>query len=452
MTFSTSTGTKIQPKKLLLDLLKVGIKEVKPKNILPEFLRLENNLLTIMSKKPVTYRNINNIIPICIGKASVEMAQSFNKIFKCTKINICKGIIVVNEENFDKVEGFKSFKSTHPLPSSKGIDCAKYIINYLKKTTKSDLVLLMLSGGGSALLPFPVKSVSLRDKIRVNKLLLESGANIDEINAVRKHLSKIKGGNFVKYCNPSKVHSLILSDVIGDNLSSISSGLTVADPTTFSDVQNILQKYRIWESMPENVKNYILLGKKNKYLETPKKNNPILKLSKQTIIGSNTKSVEAIKAYCDRKNIDAKIWKKNLTGDVKKVSEKFAKYIAKNTNKKKPYVILAGGETTVKLNGDGKGGRNQELSIHFSIFAKKLFPNINYTFLSAGTDGRDGPTDAAGGIVDNKIFKKFLKYGININKEILNNNSYPVLKKTNSLIILDGTNTNVADLQIVAIW
>ena len=184
-------------------------------------------------------------------------------------------------------KGFKCFSSGHPIPNTNGLKAAKFIKNTLKNLDKDDLVLMLISGGGSALLPFPVNEISLKDKILTNKLLLSSGANIKEINSVRKHLSQVKGGNLVKICYPAKIHGLILSDVIGDDLGSISSGMTTFDETNFSDVLSILKKYKLWRKIPIKVKNFISKGLNDINLETPKKNNKIFKETTNTLIGSN---------------------------------------------------------------------------------------------------------------------------------------------------------------------
>ena len=437
--------------KILLSLFLKGVSIVKPNKILKDYVKVKNKDLIISdNKRNVSYKNPKKIFPICIGKASTETAESLNNIFENKKIKLSKGIVVVNQENYKKIKNFKSFISSHPLPNQKGIEASKSIIEYLKKTDENDLILVFISGGGSSLLPLPSDGLSLKNKIDINKKLLESGANIDEINCVRKHLSKIKGGNFLKFCYPSKVHSLILSDVVGDDLSSISSGLTVPDPSTFVDAKNILIKYGLWKKIPKKISNHLLGGINSDKLETPKTGNKIFEKSKNTLIGSNFKSLDEIKRRCIDKKLMAKIWKKNIEGDVKNVAFNFIKDL-KILKYKVPIVLISGGETTVKISGDGLGGRNQEFALHFINFAYQYLPSLKFALLSAGTDGRDGPTDAAGAIVNHNSFNEIKKKGVNLNEELLNNNSYNVLKLINSLVIINGTNTNVADIQLLTI-
>ncbi len=436
----------------LLEIFKHGVSSVQPNNILDNFIKVKSKKIIVTEgSKQKIYSKINRVFPICIGKASVDMAKKIKKIFKVSNFKIEKGILIVNKENFSKVKGFKCFSSGHPIPNRNGLDASIFLENYLGKLEKNDLVLIFISGGGSALAPYPVDGISLEEKIIINKILLESGANIKEINIVRKHLSKLKGGNLVKICNPAYVHSFILSDVIGDDLSSIASGMTTYDNSTFRDVKKILNKYKIWTKIPKNIKNHINNGEKKKELETPEKNNQIFRKTNNTLIGSNNLCLNNMKNLCKKYNINSKIWFKNIDGDVKKISKKFSNNI-KKIKYKTPVLLISGGETTVKVNGKGKGGRNQEFALYFAIEMKKINPSKSFIILSAGTDGRDGPTNAAGGILNQGSLEKIKKKKVNLEKELLNNNSYQVLKKINSLVIIDGTNTNVADVQLIYLF
>ena len=436
----------------LLEIFKHGVSSVQPNNILDNFIKVKSKKIIVTEgSKQKIYSKINRVFPVCIGKASVDMAKKIKKIFKDSNFQIEKGILIVNKENFSKVKGFKCFSSGHPIPNRNGLDASIFLENYLCKLEKNDLVLIFISGGGSALAPYPVDGISLEEKIIINKILLESGANIKEINIVRKHLSKLKGGNLVKICNPAYVHSFILSDVIGDDLSSIASGMTTYDNSTFRDVKKILNKYKIWTKIPKNIKNHINNGEKKKELETPEKNNKIFRKTNNTLIGSNNLCLNNMKNLCKKYNINSKIWFKNIDGDVKKISKKFSNNI-KKIKYKTPVLLISGGETTVKVNGKGKGGRNQEFALYFAIEMKKINPSKSFIILSAGTDGRDGPTDAAGGILNEGSLEKIKNKKVNLKKELLNNNSYQVLKKINSLVIIDGTNTNVADVQLIYLF
>ena len=436
---------------LLLDIFYHGIKNIRPNKILKKFISINNKDIVVKTNKKIfRYDNIEKIYILCIGKASTDMAKSVKEILKKLKKKIVKGIIVVNEENFANVTGFTSFISGHPIPNKEGKKAADFVINYLKGTTSNDLILIFISGGGSALFNSPIKEITLKDKISVNKLLIESGADIKEINTVRKHLSSVKGGNLIRFCYPAKVHTFILSDVIGDDLSSIASGMTVPDNTYFADVEKVLKNYRIWSKIPINVKRFIIRGLNNKDMETPKKGDPIFKNVENTLIGSNSIYLNLLKEFCDKKRINSVIWKKNQEGNVKTLAKKFVDELSKKKIKK-PVIFFSGGESTVKVSGKGIGGRNQEFALHFitEIYKKEL--DLKFTLLSLGTDGKDGPTDAAGAIVDQNTYGLLKKSKIDFLSELDNNNSYKILKKIGCLVVMNGTNTNVADVQMIAL-
>ena len=436
---------------LLMSLFNHGISNVQPRNILKKFIKVYKTKIIVSSNSySKTYNNFKNILPICVGKASVDMANTALSLLKNFENKISEGVIVVNRENFKKVKGFKCFSSGHPVPDKNGLLASLHIEKKLHSLSEKDLVLFFLSGGGSALLPYPSTNITIDQKVILNRKLLSSGADIKEINTVRKHLSKIKGGNLLKMSFPAKVHSFILSDVIGDDLSSISSGPTVPDETSFNDVKKILRKYNLWNDIHKSIKAHIELGILDKSLETPDKTNKVFLNVENTLIGSNNLCLKSIDSLCKKKDINSKIWKTNIEGDVQIIANNFVRDLKKK-NYKKPIILISGGESTVKIKGKGKGGRNQEFALHFIKNIRKSLSNLKFTLLSAGTDGRDGPTNAAGAIVNDKSLDLIENKNINLNKELENNNSYQVLKKINSLVIINGTNTNVADIQLLMI-
>ncbi len=436
---------------LLLGLFNHGVSNVQPRNILKNFIKVDKTKIIVSNNSySKTYNNFKKILPICVGKASVDMGNTALSLLKNFENEISEGVIVVNKENFKKVKGFKCFSSGHPVPNENGLLASLHIEKKLHSLSEKDLVLFFLSGGGSALLPYPSENIRLEQKVNLNRKLLNSGADIKEINTVRKHLSRIKGGNFLKMSFPAKVHSFILSDVIGDDLSSISSGPTVPDETSFNDVKRILRKYNLWNDIHKSVKAHIELGILDKSLETPDKTNTVFLNVENTLIGSNNLCLKSIDSLCKQKDINSKIWKTNIEGDVQVIANNFIRDLKKK-NCKKPIILISGGESTVKIKGKGKGGRNQEFALHFIKNIRKSLSNLKFTLLSAGTDGRDGPTNAAGAIVNDKSLDLIENKNINLNKELENNNSYQVLKKINSLVIINGTNTNVADIQLLMI-
>lgn len=436
---------------LLMSLFDHGVSNVQPRNILKNFIKAYKTKIIVSNNSySKTYNNFKNILPICVGKASVDMGNTALSLLKNFENEISEGVIVVNKENFKKVKGFKCFSSGHPVPDKNGLLASLHIEKKLHSLSEKDLVLFFLSGGGSALLPYPSADIKIEQKVSLNRKLLNSGADIKEINTVRKHLSKIKGGNFLKMSFPAKVHSFILSDVIGDDLSSISSGPTVPDETSFNDVKKILRKYNLWNDIHKSIKAHIELGIFDKSLETPDKTNKVFLNVENTLIGSNNLCLKSIDSLCTKKDINSKIWKTNIEGDVQVIAENFVRDLKKKRYKK-PIILISGGESTVKIKGKGKGGRNQEFALHFIKNIRKSLSDLKFTLLSAGTDGRDGPTNAAGAIVNDKSLDLIESKNINLNKELENNNSYNVLKKINSLVIINGTNTNVADIQLLMI-
>ena len=436
---------------LLMSLFNHGVSNVQPRNILKNFIKAyKTKIIVSYNNYSKTYNNFKNILPICVGKASVDMGNTALSLLKNFENEISEGVIVVNKENFKRVKGFKCFSSGHPVPDKNGLLASLHIEKKLHSLSEKDLVLFFLSGGGSALLPYPSANIKIEQKVSLNRKLLNSGADIKEINTVRKHLSKIKGGNLLKMSFPAKVHSFILSDVIGDDLSSISSGPTVPDETSFNDVKKILRKYNLWNDIDKSIKAHIELGIYDKSLETPDKTNKVFLNVENTLIGSNNLCLKSIDSLCKEKDINSKIWKTNIEGDVQVIAKNFVRDLKKK-NYKKPIILISGGESTVKIKGKGKGGRNQEFALHFIKNIRKSLSNLKFTLLSAGTDGRDGPTNAAGAIVNDKSLDLIENKKINLNKELENNNSYQVLKKINSLVIINGTNTNVADIQLLMI-
>ena len=436
---------------LLMSLFNHGISNVQPRNILKKFIKVYKTKIIVSSNSySKTYNNFKNILPICVGKASVDMGNTALSLLRNFENKISEGVIVVNRENFKKVKGFKCFSSGHPIPDKNGLLASLHIEKKLHSLSEKDLVLFFLSGGGSALLPYPSTNITIDQKVSLNRKLLSSGADIKEVNTVRKHLSKIKGGNLLKMSFPAKVHSFILSDVIGDDLSSISSGPTVPDETSFNDVKKILRKYNLWNDIHKSIKAHIELGILDKSLETPDKTNKVFLNVENTLIGSNNLCLKSIDSLCKKKYINSRIWKTNIEGDVQVIAKNFVRDLKKK-NYKKPIILISGGESTVKIKGKGKGGRNQEFALHFIKNIRKSLSNLKFTLLSAGTDGRDGPTNAAGAIVNDKSLELIENKKINLNKELENNNSYQVLKKINSLVIINGTNTNVADIQLLMI-
>jgi len=387
---------------------------------------------------------------IAFGKAACAMAQAAQEIIPAGML-AGRGIAVTNYENVTSVDNVDVIGASHPLPDEAGLNAAKTIADHVHNAKENELVLVLVSGGGSALIPYPAGQITLQEKIATTDLLLACGATINQINCVRKHLSLLKGGGLARMAMPADLHALILSDVLGDDLSSIASGPTVADGTTYADAIEILKAKGIWDQVPVSVRQHLEQGKLGHIAETPKPGDDIFKNTRHTLVGSNTISVNAMLEAARKLGYETELYSEHLSGEARTVGTTLVAQCIERRLKNKPIALLAGGETTVTLKGNGRGGRNQEMALAFALAAEQRGLTGNWTFLSGGTDGRDGPTDAAGGIVDNSSIKRMTQAGINPLQLLENNDSYTALKESDDLVNTGATGTNVADLQILLI-
>jgi glycerate 2-kinase len=385
---------------------------------------------------------------IAFGKAACAMAGAVEEILP-EPLWAGRGIAVTNYENVAALNRSDVFGAGHPLPDAAGLDAARRITEKAGRAKAGELVLTLVSGGGSALIPCPVESVSLTDKCEVTGLLLASGATINEINCVRKHLSQLKGGGLAKLAAPADLHALILSDVLGDDPSAIASGPTVPDPSTFEEAVCILQARQIWERLPGTVRAYLQNGICGQTPETPKPDDPVFEKTGHTLIGSNAISLKAAAQAAEQLGYRTVIYSHRLCGIAREAAEEWVKTIAAKGQIQQPTAYLAGGETTVRLIGNGRGGRNQEMALAFALAAEKHGLDADWVFLSGGTDGRDGPTDAAGGRVDAGSLARMRAQGIEPEALLDNNDSYHALQASGDLLCTGATGTNVADLQIL---
>ena len=389
---------------------------------------------------------------IAFGKAACTMAKAAQEVIPVHLLTE-PGLAVCNYENIAAIEHIDVIGAGHPLPDMAGFSAALRIAEIAQQAEAGELVLVLISGGGSALIPYPANGISLADKIATTDLLLASGATINEVNCVRKHLSCLKGGGLAKMAAPADIHALVLSDVLGDELSVIASGPTFADETTFSDAIKVVTENQLWNKVPLSVQNHLQQGEQGIVSETPKADDGIFKHTAYTLIGSNALSVNAVMQSAGTLNYQAHLYSDQLNGEAKDVTEELLQYaqalLSEGINK--PYAIVAGGETTVTLQGMGLGGRNQEMALAFALAAEKHTLAADWVFLSAGTDGRDGPTDAAGGIVDTQSITRMHDADIKAEQYLANNDAYHALQKSKDLLITGATGTNVADLQILLI-
>jgi len=426
-----------------------GLDAVEPSRAVRKFLKRKGDILKI-GEKVYDLKKIKRVFVVGVGKAGYPMAKAVEEVLQD---RIFDGYVVVKYGYGGKLDKIKVLESSHPIPDEAGVRAAEKIISLLKKTEENDLVVCLISGGGSAILPSPVEGITLEEKQEVTKLLLECGASIEEINAIRKHLSKIKGGQLAKLAYPSYLHTLILSDVVGDRLDTIASGPTVPDSTTFKDCWQIIKKYDLEKRLPSAVLNRFKEGLEGKVEETPKRGDPFFSKVVNLIVGSNILALKASKEKAENLGYTTLILSSFIEGetkDVAKVHVAIAKEILSSKNPvPPPACILSGGETTVKVKGKGKGGRCQEFCLASCIDLKDVKGDV--FILSAGTDGTDGPTDAAGAFCSPDTFLKAREKNINPYFFLDNNDSYNFFKKMGGLFITGPTNTNVMDLRIILV-
>jgi len=436
-----------------LELLKAGIAAADPATAVTKHLlnRAGRFCLGLNADNSQTRSgDWHRIRVIAFGKAACAMAEATRSTIPSDLLTV-PGLIVTTYENARPIEGFEVLAAGHPLPDENGLRAAEIMASSVQQAQKNELVLALISGGGSALLPCPVDGLCLADKITTTQLLLNSGASIHQLNCVRKHLSRLKGGGLAKLSAPADLHAMILSDVLDDDLSVIASGPTVADDTTFAEAIEILQTRQLWNQTPVRVREHLEQGRRGLRDETLKSDAALLDHVSHTLIGSNALSVAAAMKAAQTLGYEAELYHSSLCGEAREVASQLAVNCKQryHAGLQQPVALIAGGETTVTVTGQGKGGRNQEMTLAFALAMEKLGLKQHWTFLSAGTDGRDGPTDAAGGLVDGQTLTHMRAAGIAPEAALADNDAYTALKASNDLVITGATSTNVADLQIL---
>jgi glycerate 2-kinase len=385
------------------------------------------------------------------GKASAGMAMEIEKILR-NRITGGSVNIPAYTKPWPKNSRIMFNPASHPIPSEKGVRGVKNMLQLVGKPSRKDLVICLISGGGSALMPIPTTGITLSDKQKATELLLTSGANIHEANTVRKHLSGIKGGRLAEKLYPATVLSLIISDVVGDELESIASGPTVPDRTTYQDAYKVLQRHRLWAEVPKTVRDHISKGMKSKLPETPKPGSTVFKRVHNFLVGSNKHACEAAAKALRKRGYETLVLSTRIQGESKEVG-KILSGLASDIRENQipiapPAAIVAGGETTVTVHGKGQGGRNQELALSSALSLQGMKGML---VASIGTDGVDGPTNAAGAVADGITLERALKKGLDGMSFLEDNNSYPFFKKLNDLIITGPTGTNVNDIMIAIV-
>ncbi len=431
----------------LIKIFNKAVKGVEPSMLVKEHIQEMNSNL------------FKRLFVAGFGKASVQMVRALEE--DGLEEVITKGIVItkyghgIGSRSGARSRGSKIevFEAGHPVPDENGLRGTEKIIKLLKDADEDSLILCLISGGGSALLVSPYEDILLHDKQRVTELLLKAGADINELNTVRKHISMVKGGKLAEIAYPARVISLILSDVIGDRVDVIASGPTAPDSTTYTDALNVIDKFGLSEEIPERVMKILRRGREGLIPETPKDNSPVFRNVKNIIIGNNLMALKTAREYAEEMDYKADIIATDISGEARDVGRWLADKVKELKDSrvqkfKNPLCLISGGETTVTVKGNGLGGRNMELALAFAIEIEGI---DGITFLSAGMDGMDGPTDAAGAIVSGETVKTAKALGLDPMKYLEDNDSYNFFKEIDSLLITGPTGTNVMDIQITLI-
>ncbi|MRR33199.1 glycerate kinase [bacterium] len=392
----------------------------------------------------------SRLLVVGFGKAAIPMARAMEKSLG-ELITIGAVITKYGHGATQALKRVRVQEAGHPLPDQNGVNGTEEIAALAGSADERTLAAVLISGGGSALFVSPAEGISLVEKQETTSLLLRAGAEIQELNAVRKHLSRVKGGRLAGLLYPAAIVSLILSDVIGDPLEVIASGPTSPDCTTFADALDVLGRYDLLGRAPQAVVRRLENGRKGVIPETPKQGDPVFGNVENVIIGSNRLALNAAKSAAETLGMRADILSAEIAGEAEAAGRSLA-FKALTAKLRKdggaPACLISGGETTVSVTGSGIGGRNMELALAFAIEIEGV-PGI--TLLSAGTDGTDGPTDAAGAVVDGMTIVRARARGLDPDEYLRNNDSYTFFRDAGGLLITGPTGTNVMDMQIVVI-
>jgi glycerate-2-kinase len=391
---------------------------------------------------------VRNVYVLGGGKAAGAMTVALEEILGA---RIVKGVVNVPEGNTQKTRFVKIQEASHPLPSEAGVEGTRRMMAIADEAGKDDIIIMLISGGGSSLMPLPRSFVTLEDKQNITDALSKSGARINEINAVRKHISDFKGGWLAKKAYPATILNLILSDVVGNNLEAIASGSTVPDSTTFLDARKVLEKYYLWQGAPISVRKLLSAGEKGIVAEPPKSNDPAFRKVQSVALGNCRSAAAAACRHLRRAGLNTLLLTTTLEGEARYVGEMFGALANSISNLgepiPKPAAIVAAGETTVTVAGKGLGGRNQELALGAAL---KLNKKEGMVVASLSTDGIDGRAEAAVAIADTKT-SRAEELGLEARKFLEQNDSYHLFKELEDLIIAGPIGTNVNDISVIIV-
>jgi glycerate-2-kinase len=434
-------------RRLVVGALEFALASVDPHILVSQKVKRRGEKLQV-DDQVIRLGGYDRIFVVGAGKATGAMTEALEPLLGN---RLSGGLIVVpSGQPPPKLERVRSVAGSHPTPDTNSVNAAKELTSLVEKLTDRDLVICMISGGGSALLSLPREPLTIDDKGRVARLLMNAGATIVELNTVRKHLSMIKGGWLAKRSHAGRIIGLIISDVVGDRLDSIASGPISPDTTTFSDAVAILKRYNVWEAIPSNATKILNEGNKGSIPETPKQGDPCFRKVSYHFLGNNRVACTSARRYLRSKRIKAQILTSSLTGEARYLGSfigSLTREIAKfNDPFRRPCALIFGGETTVTVSGSGLGGRNQECVM---ACARDIHGLKGVAVASIGTDGIDGPTDAAGAIADGTTISRSEELALGYDELLTKNDSYRFFSPLKDLVMTGRTNTNVNDIAVV---
>jgi len=430
-----------------------AVAAVNPYAAVRRFVRVEGESLSLGPvERPMIKMDLSRYERILLvggGKATAPMARAVEELLDR---RITRGIITVKYGFGEKLSVTEIVEANHPLPDLNGVEGTARILNLLQDAGERDLIFSLISGGGSALLVQPAGGIRLEEMQDLTRSLLECGASIDEINTLRKHLSSVKGGQMARRAVPATTINLMLSDVVGDRMDVIASGPFVPDTSTFKDALDILGKYDLKE-VPPAIRSHLKQGMDGRIPETPKAGDPAFERVHNLIIGSNIMALEAAEEKAGSLGYHTLILSSMIEGETREVARVHTG-IAREMLKTgrpvpSPGCIISGGETTVTIRGKGLGGRNQEFCLASALELEGLPQRV--AVLSGGTDGDDGPTNAAGAIVDPLTVMRGKQAGMTASDFLADNDAYHFFEKTGELLITGPTGTNVMDVRLVLV-
>ena len=425
-------------------IFNAAVKAVDAASAVRRFVRATGAILEVADRN-FSLTDFQKIYILGAGKAAISMAQAMEELLG---ERLSAGIVVTRYGQAQHLGKVRVIEAAHPIPDFAGMEGARQVAAIAQQATAHDLILFLVSGGGSALLPYPLDGLTLADKQTVTHLLLRSGASIRETNTLRRHLSQLKGGKLARMAYPAQVVALIVSDVVGDTIEDIASGPTAPDPTCYADCWEIIRKYRLQDAIPTAVQAVLDHGIRGNIDETVKAGDRALTKVQNVIIASNRLATEAARSHAEALGYSATILSNDVEGESRDVGKRHAAAFKKVFTEPlaEPICFISGGETTVTVRGDGVGGRNQEFALAAAI---ELAGTTGVAVLSAGTDGIDGPTDAAGAIVDGATVARGHLQGYDAEQYLARNDAYKFLHATGDLLVTGPTQTNVMDIQVM---